>query len=112
MHTTWVEPVNCVDLFGVVVVNEGFYCLNRGVDRAWSDPRWQRAGQPAGNPPQWQQPAAHPRRQKLFNRREMSRFGFQMLLRKSSQGHIAGRGQDAAINHHGSGFASMISAQV
>ncbi len=81
-----VLPVDRLDLLGVVVVDEGLDGLDGGVHRSRPDHRGQRPGQPTGDAPQRQQPAAVPWRQQRLDRGEMTRFRGEMPLRKAAHG--------------------------
>jgi len=112
IRATRIEPVDRLDLFGVVVVDEGLDGLDGGVHRPRPDPRRQRTGQPSGSAPQRQQPAAVARRQQRLDRGKVRRFRGEVLLRETADCRVARDGEDAAIDHHGSRFAGVVGAQV
>ena len=42
----------------------------------------------------------------------MIRFDGEVIFRKAAQGRTAGDGKNPSVDHHGTGFAGMIGAQV
>jgi hypothetical protein len=109
---TRIEPADQFDLVGVVLFNEGLYCLDSGVHSPRAEARRQSAGQPPGDSPQGQKPAALPRRQQLPKYSEMLRFRSEVLLSESFHGRVARGGHYAAIDHHGSRFTRVVCSQV
>ena len=103
------EPV---DLLLVMDVDEGLDGGDREVDRARPGERRQGAGEPSGDAPQRQEPAALGRREHRLDAPQMVLFGREMAAREGADAGVPGQGEDAAIDHHGPGLARMVRAQV
>ena len=99
-------------LLGVVVVDECFDRLDRGVDRPGTQKCRQRTGDKASEPPDRQQTAVVYNRQPGFNGLQVLLLSRQVMLGKSSQARVARNPQHPAVDPHCTNFACMVCSKV
>jgi hypothetical protein len=99
-------------LLGVVVVDECFDRLDRGVDRPGTQQGRQRTGEKTSEPPDRQQTAVVHSRQPGFNGLQVLLFSRQVMLGEGSQARVARNPQHPVVNAHRADFACMVCSEV
>jgi hypothetical protein len=99
-------------LLSVVLVNECFDRLDRGVDRPGTQQGRQRTGEKTSEPPDRQQTAVVHNRQPGLNGLQVLLFSCQVMLGEGSQARVSRNPQHPAVDAHCADFACMVCSKV